>query len=249
MNNCVFSQNKVTSGVIYILNDLFSMSSMTIDSNLGGALNIANSQGSLNNVNITNNYAPTFPAGGIYSEWVITTGLSLQVVVNGFGVIITNNTGMGAGGIYLYNDVNDILFTLSNYVLANNFYYGGAYPQYNELYCVDYGIANTICACNSGLDFGRNCSNCFTDVYGPTCSSQCNAKCNANQICNFGLNGSNTCICINGKQTCTSESISPPHSSHTSQHKNSGLSLLSFSSAIYKYEIIVGILITILALQ
>jgi len=171
------------------------------------------SNGSLTNLTITNNNASAYSTGGIYDNSNIHGNM-----VTASGLVITGNIGANAGGLYI-DFYSDSIFALTSYTLKNNLC--PSFPSYDEVHCFVFPSpgTNSICACSSsGLDPAKLCLDCFSDVYGSSCNSQC-SPCPTNQTCTSGKLGANGCVCDNSiiGNNCTATSS---HHNTTSSHNN-----------------------------
>jgi len=158
ISNSVINSNFSPYGAgLYSYVSTFSISTTSFSINIGGAIFVENGNGTLTNVNVTDNNSTSISAGGISVDSNLIDYNYQNSFISGTFVVITGNTGGGAGGIYLNNNASNI-FTLTNYTLKNNYYLNEVYPQFNELYCKTYGVPNSVCNCDfPGYDFGYGC--------------------------------------------------------------------------------------------
>jgi len=198
--NCMINNNY--GGYALYLYDGWAMITGTmINNNMGGGFQFTDMDNvTMSGSTIMNNMGGLV-AGGIYAEYEQDTSAIMLMNVN-----ITGNTGASAGGIYFDNYANPTnSFTMTNCMLSGNMVTGvGSTGLYNELFCDNFNVAKTICACNPGFDFNQNCLNCFSDLYGTSCTKSC-PVCSPGQSCNSGTLG--TGLCIASKSSMPSEGM------------------------------------------
>jgi len=187
--NCMLNYNW-GSYALYLYDGWAMITGTMINNNMGGGFEFYDMDNvTMSGSTIMNNMGGLV-AGGIYAEYEQTTSAIMLMNVN-----ITGNTGTSAGGIYFDNYANPTnMFTMTNCMLSGNMATGvGVTGIYNELFCYNYNVAGTICACNQGFDFNQNCMNCFSDLYGTSCTKSC-PVCSPGQSCNSGTLGTGLCI-------------------------------------------------------
>jgi len=205
--NCMINYNW-GNYALYLLDGWTMITGTMINNNMGGGFEFEDMDNvTMSGSTIMNNMGGSY-GGGIYAEYFEQTTSAIMLM----NVNITGNTGVYAGGVYFdnYGATNANMFTMTNCMLSGNMATFTGYTGINnELYCYTYSVAGTICACKVGFDFNQNCLNCFSDLYGTSCTMAC-PVCKSGQACNSGILG--TGLCIASKSTTSSMKSNGMHS-------------------------------------